>query len=344
VEVDFETKNTLKVSAVDSLFYFPTEQTYKFDGDIAALASNAEAISTGQFGQYPLYVFTTEGIWAMQVDSTGKTAYSNQTPFSREVCCGDVCPVSGGVVFTTERGLMAISGGNVVELSKPLDGLEELLFNSSGTLAGEIFTRAEYDDHTKFEPVPIREYIKDAKLAYNYLHNEVILSNPNEKYKYSYVYSLDNQTWGMIDKTFDVTTNSYPELVVYDNKEKKRYTFDDADTNAVPVVAITRPFTLGSFDYKRLRQAALRTTFTGTLNFYLLGSNDGANFVCITGKEYPSKNGSESMNVTRRDLITAMSRSKQYKYFAIAIAGNMKGRVSLAELLVDAGFANNKLR
>lgn len=333
--------NVLRVSELGNPFVFPETQMYKFDGDIVALASNAEAISTGQFGQYPLYVFTTEGIWAMQVDSTGKTAYLNQTPFSREVCCGDVCPVSGGVVFTTERGLMAISGGNVVELSKPLDGLEELLFNSSGMLAGEIFTRAEYDDHTKFEPVPIREYIKGAKLAYNYLHNEVILSNVN--YGYSYVYSLDNQTWSMIDKTFDVTTNSYPELKVFNSDKEVMYEFKDgADANKV--VAITRPFTLGSFDYKRLRQAALRTTFTGTLNFYLLGSNDGANFVCITGKEYPSKNGGESMNVTRRDLITAMSRSKQYKYFAIAIAGNMKGRVSLAELLVDAGFANNKLR
>ena len=47
---------------------------------------------------------------------------------------------------------------------------------------------------------------------------------------------------------------------------------------------------------------------------------------------------------TYRDLITAMSRSKQYKYFAIAIAGDMSGRVSMAELLVDAGFANNKIR
>ena len=340
-EVKQEEKDVLRVSALDNPFVFPPTQEYKFDGDIVALASNAEAISSGQFGQYPLYVFTTEGIWAMQVDSTGKTAYSTQTPFSREVCCGDVCPVSGGVVFTTERGLMAISGGNVVELSKPLDGLEELLFNSSGMLAGQIFTRAEYDDHTKFEPVPIREYIKGAKLAYNYLHNEVILSNVN--YGYSYVYSLDNQTWGVIDKTFDVTTNSYPELKVFNSDKGVMYEFKDgADANKV--VAITRPFTLGSFDYKRLRQAALRTTFEGTLNFYLLGSNDGANFVCITGKEYPSKNGGESMNVTRRDLITAMSRSRQYKYFAIAIAGNMKGRVSLAELLVDAGFANNLLR
>jgi hypothetical protein len=249
---------------------------------------------------------------------------------------------------------MAISGGQVVELSKPLDGLEEMLFNFSGPLAGQIFARAGYDGYEKFEPVPIREYIQGesgnvkgesgAKLAYNYLHNEVILSNPDEKYKYSYVYSLDSQTWGMIDTKFDITTNSYPELVVYNNNEMKQYIFDDSTTGAVPVVAITRPFTLGSLDYKRLRQAGLRTTFEGSLNFYLLGSNDGASFVCITGKEAAEVKGENGEVKTYRDLITAMSRSKQYKYFAIAIAGQMSGRVSMAELLVDAGFANNKIR
>lgn len=340
-----EKKDTLKVSAVDNPFYFPTAQTYKFEGDIVGLASNAEAISPGQFGQFPLYVFTKEGVWAMPVDTSGQGAYLSQSPFSREVCDGAVCPVSGGVVFTTKRGVMAISGGQVADLSAMLDGFEVDSFKYNAEMWNAIFAKA---GKGVVNPVPIREYIQaesGAKLAYNYLHNEVILSNVN--YGYSYVYSLDSQTWGMIDTKFDITTNSYPELVVYNSQEGKMYTFDDSSTENVPIVAITRPFTLGSFDFKRLRQAGLRTTFEGSLNFYLLGSNDGANFVCITGKECPTKSEVESGITsvsTQRDLITAMSRSKQYKYFAIAIAGNMSGRVSMAELLVDAGFAVNKLR
>jgi hypothetical protein len=67
--------------------------------------------------------------------------------------------------------------------------------------------------------------------------------------------------------------------------------------------------------------------------------------VCITGKEADADVVNPDGG-TARDLITAMSRSKQYKYFAIAIAGQMsgRGRVSMAELLVDAGFANNQIR
>ena len=331
-----EKRNTLKVSAVDNPFYFPTAQTYKFEGDIVGLASNAEAISTGQFGQYPLFVFTDTGIWAMAVDTSGQGAYTTQSPFSREVCSGAICPVSGGVVFATDKGVVAISGGQVTDLSAVLDGFEVDFFKYNAEMWNAIFAKA---GKGVVNPVPIREYIKGAVLAYNYLYNEIILSNKAKGY--SYVYSLTNQVWSVIDTVFDLTTNKYPELVVFDKAQGKMFTFADGSTENVPVVAITRPFTLGSFDFKRLRQAGLRTTFEGSLNFYLLGSNDGASFVCITGKEFDTAGTAEGMH---RDLITAMSRSKQYKYFAIAMAGTMNGRISMAELLVDAGFAVNRLR
>lgn len=334
--------NVLKVSAVDNPFYFPTAQTYKFEGDIVGLASNAEAISTGQFGQYPLFVFTTEGIWAMAVDASGQGAYVSQSPFSREVCSGAVCPVSGGIVFTTERGVMAISGGQVTELSQPLDGADVDYMEYQEGFWENIFSKAGLYSYIQTED--IRNYIKGAKLAYNYLHNEVILSNAQRDF--SYVYSLANQEWSIIDRVFDITTNSYPELVVYNNDRQLRYKFEEGN-DKVPIVAITRPVKVDTLDFKRLRQAALRCTFEGSLNFYVLGSNDGARFVCITGKECPTKSevdsGITSVS-TQRDLITSMSRSKQYKYIAIAVAGNMKGRVSLTEMLVEGGFASNQLR
>lgn len=337
-----EQPNVLKVSAVDNPFYFPTAQTYKFEGNIVGLASNAEAISTGQFGQYPLFVFTTEGIWAMAVDASGQGAYVSQSPFSREVCSGAVCPVSGGIVFTTERGVMAISRGQVTELSAPLDGMTTDYMEYQEGFWEKIYEKAGFDFY--FQPEEIREYIKGAKLAYNYLHNEVILSNRN--YDYSYVYSLANQEWSIINRVFDITTNSYPELVVYNNDKQLRYEFTEGN-DKVPVVAITRPVKVETLDFKRLRQAALRCTFGGSLNFYVLGSNDGVSFVCITGKECPTKSEVESGITSvsiQRDLITSMSRSKQYKYIAIAVAGNMRGRISLAEMLVEGGFASNQLR
>lgn len=346
---DVKRVDVMKVSAVDNPFYFPVAQTYKFEGSLVGLASNAEAISTGQFGQYPLFVFTKDGIWAMSVDVSGKGAYVSQSPFSREVCSGEICPVSGGIVFATERGLMAVSGGEVVELSAALDGMGLEMLDWSKDLLGVVAKKAGVSIESI---MPIRDYLKDAKLAYNYLHNEVIVSNSG--LGYSYVYSLDNKEWGIIDSVFDVVSNKYPELIVYDNGSQKKLTFNDENTAVPGLLAITRPIKVDGVDFKRLRQAALRCTFDGSLNFYVLGSNDGASFRCITGKEFPAKSvsraappteGAGDPTITKhRDLVTAMSRSKQYKYIAVAVAGKMKGRVSLTELLVDGSFANEKLR
>lgn len=333
-------RNILKVSLLDNPFCFPNEQTYKFDGDIVAVKNTAETVSQGQFGQYPLYVFTTDGIWAMQVDTSGKTAYISQAQVSREVCTGGVCAINDGIAFTTNKGIMVIKGEQTAFLSDALDGLRCEMFENSYSLLSAIGDRGA----GMKKAVPIREYVKGAKLGYNNNENELLVFNPG--FDYSYVYNTSSNLWKMCDKSYEETTEGVGplgELILYKGENDDRYIFRGGEKNN-PILAITRPLKTDLSDYKRLRQVALRTTFKGSLNFYVLGSNDGANFVCITGKEYPSKNGNEPTDVTRRDLVTTMSRSRQYKYFAIAIAGNMEGRISMAELLMDAGFANNQLR
>ena len=410
-------KDVLKVGEVDNAMYFPTEMTYSFDSNIKGVASVAEAVSQGQFGEFPLYVFTEMEVFAMHMDATGKTAYTGQSVVSRERCTGDVCATSRGVAFVTPKGVMLLAGSEAMDLSAVLDGFEgervrlgfalvmdgrewevipkvgspvgnyirtedneqlwiqddnyngieltdnldgktvSVRFTSSGevvdavvkmrfvyaferdALMNSIFGRASLTAEG-FAPVPIRVYLDGAKMAYNYVENELIVSN--NKFGYSYVLGLANGAWNVMNIVFDVAAQKTVGMILYDNIRKTKLILKDG--YKAHVVAITRPIKTDTLDYKRLRQAALRCTFKGTLNFYVLGSNDGVNFVCITGKEYPSKNGREPTDVMRRDLVTAMSRSRQYRYFALAFAGDFEGRVSFAELLVDTGFSGNKLR
>ena len=60
-------KQKLKVSALNNPFFFPSRTTYQFQSDIMAIQSNTTALSQGQFGQFPLYVFCKDGVHAMQV-------------------------------------------------------------------------------------------------------------------------------------------------------------------------------------------------------------------------------------------------------------------------------------
>lgn len=342
-------KDVLKVGEADNAMYFPSEMTYSFDTDIKGVASVAEAVSQGQFGEFPLYVFTEMEVFAMHMDATGKTAYTGQSVVSRERCTGDVCATSRGVAFATPKGVMLLAGSEAMDLSAVLDGFEgECVRLDNGedvyaferdALMNSIFGRASLTAEG-FAPVPIRVYLDGAKMAYNYVENELIVSN--NKYGYSYVLGLANGAWNVMNIVFDVTAQKTVGTILYDNIRKTKLILKDG--YKAHVVAITRPIKTDTLDYKRLRQAALRCTFKGTLSFYVLGSNDGVNFTCITGKEYPSMDGKEPTDVMRRDLVTAMSRSRQYRYFALAFAGDFEGRVSFAELLVDMGFSGNKLR
>lgn len=329
-------EETMKVSAVDNPFFFPAAQTYKFEGAVVGAASNTEAVSQGQFGQYPLYVFTDKGIWMLSVDTSGKGAYTMMSPISREVCTGALCPVSGGVAFTTDRAVMIISGSEVMDISAAIDGDKGLLANYSNKLYTEILRRAGVTETLNVEP--IREYLKKyyISLAYNGRRGELYLTSSSWRtleFKYSYVYSLKSQKWGIADFVFSLTTNSYPGLVVYD--EATRLAFEDSSTVARPVVAISRPIKLGTTGYKRLRQAALRGTFKGALDFYLFGSKDAANWVLLGGKEL--------VDGEHRDIVTQMFRSKQYRFLAFAVVGNITGRLSMVEMMADGAFADNRL-
>ena len=62
------TRNKLKVSSLNNPIHFPSAQTYvPSNGKIKALRSATAALSSGQFGQFPLYVFTEEGVYALSV-------------------------------------------------------------------------------------------------------------------------------------------------------------------------------------------------------------------------------------------------------------------------------------
>ncbi len=77
--------NVMKVSAVDNPFYFPAKNTYTpSHEDIQAVCSNTVALSQGQFGQHPLYVFCKDGIWAMAVDASGNVTYAAAYPLSAQ--------------------------------------------------------------------------------------------------------------------------------------------------------------------------------------------------------------------------------------------------------------------
>lgn len=125
--------NKLKVSNVSNPFYFPAKQTYTVSSrNIVAMATATTALSTGQFGQFPLYVFTGEGVFALSV-GTGDIAYANSFSVTRDVCNNpdSIVSTDDAIVFSTDSGLKVLSGSTVRDISSDMEGYLPTAVDSS---------------------------------------------------------------------------------------------------------------------------------------------------------------------------------------------------------------------
>ena len=114
-------RNAMKVSSVNNPFYFPAETTYTIGtGTILNAGTNAQRMSEGQFGQYDLYVLTTEGMYSL--DTGTEISYNRQSPASLEIPISDIlCSIPYGVLFIGKRGLYMITGQETQFISAQIE-------------------------------------------------------------------------------------------------------------------------------------------------------------------------------------------------------------------------------
>lgn len=235
-------------------------------GTILGIAANTEPISQGQFGQYPLLVFTTEGIYGMSVNSEG--IYSASYPMSREVCNNpaSITPTGSLVFFTSAKGLMAVSGGNVSCVSTQLQGRNpspQFLTLGDGNFI---------------------KFLSGSFLAYDYRDSILHILNPKQKYEY--VYSIPDGTFAKAELSDRVltTANAYPDsLIQLINGTvlslNSKPDIND-DTTLYSGTFTTRPLKLGSsLQLKTIHQILhLFDTANGKIALRIYGSNDCRNW------------------------------------------------------------------
>lgn len=340
-------QSKIKVSEISNPFYFPAKNTYTAgNGDILALCSNTAAISQGQFGQYPLYVFTDEGVYAMQVGTN--VVYSSASPVSRDVCINKkVTPIDSAVVFATDSGLMAISGSTTQMLSENIDGY--LPSAVSDPVIQKILAIPKLSAST----TEFKYYLENAEIGYNYQEKEIVISN--KEYNYSYVYNLASRQWSKLSLNITSFLNSYPKCLAVVNNTAI-FDIHNGHRTINDIALITRPIKFGSMTHKRITQSALRGVVKPSLSelylrgeavllngdpltifkdcgFYVLGSNDCEHYTFISG--------TEKINDIR-DLITKMNKTKAYKYFVFCLVGGVRTDVALnfVEAEVDEAYEN----
>lgn len=278
VSEGFENLNSnIYTSVVNNPFVFEASgDNMVGTGEIYGIVANTEAVSQGQFGQYPLMVFTSEGIYGMAVNSEG--LYSATYPISREVCLSSspLVPTDRLVFFVSKKGLMAASGGTVACMSDLMRGRLPRNFATLG--------------EGKF-----LEFLEDCQIAYDY--RDSILRIFSRDKSYQYIYNMVDKTFSMVNSgiTAQSIVNDYPDNLIQD-KDGNIYSLTgkpdiNDDENTYDGSFTTRPMKLGgSMMLKSLRSIKhLTDTDDGKVSLEVYGSNDCKNWqklVSLGGKPY----------------------------------------------------------
>jgi len=329
--------NKLKVSELNNPLIFPVANTYQIgDGEIMALATNAMNVSDRNYGQWPMYIFTSRGIWALNVGS-GEVAYSSlSAPVSMETPISKVVTETPyGVVFAARRGLMLVNGQSVDFLSPQIEEAPTSLnIEMNSPCYGVVFL----PEGTKFS-----ELLKNLRhMAYDPHENELIVNTGAEL---NYVLNFPSRSFWQSTEAFDlVVGNAFPNLFVADGGVLKNYAA--AQGSLTHIGLTTLPMQFGAPDIKRLERMTLRSriygagfTDAGKRPLYMFHqSMDGVNFKAITGQLLRAGN--------HMDLDSGLLARAKSSYFMFSLAGSVDDRSDIGYLdsVFDKEYNNTKLR
>ena len=147
----------------------------------------------------------------------------------------------------------------------------------------------------------ILEYIKNAKIGFNKIQNELLISNPN--FNYSYVYSFESNAWSKKSESYRVLINSYPNLLVLrenSTQEAENGIFslsEEDNTRAVQTLLVTRPVKLDNDMNFILNSPGIATVRAKRKTLYLMqvstcsGSNDLMTWQLLQGSDKKTGKG-----------------------------------------------------
>jgi hypothetical protein len=329
--------NKMKVSETGNPFYFPNKNTYTVgNGEILALATVGIRIPEGSFGQYPLYVFTTNGIYALSV-GTGDVLYSSQaTPTSYEIpITGIVCPTPFGVAFISPRGICIIGGQQVDLLTPQLQQPpQNLHIQTNEILDGVVLNlTASFTDFLK-----VIEYI-----LYNPAENELIIHDKDAGF--NYVYCFDSRQFYQSTEKFDnAVQNTFPDLLVIEDKKIKDYSQSQSPNAHVSL--ITRPLLFGTPDLKRLERMIVRTNLFDIQNPAAGKQSVLLNYYSIDEVNFRILRGIGLNPGSRKDIDMGMFARSKFRQFMLAFAGvvDEKSEIKFIETEIEKEYQNTKMR
>lgn len=261
----FTELNKMMVSQTNNNFKFPFDQTYSIgteSNQILAINSGAIEMSDAKFGEMPLYVFTQEGIYAMQ-SGQNNVLYSATIPINYDrIINPQTLAVNYNIVYITREGVKSLSAQTTSLLSEAINGPNN---------------------------IPLLDYLQSANLYHHKPYNEIIVHNPD--YDYAYIYAVNGGYWSTRDLRgvkldserlyiWNLIGNSASHLILNLAKHE--------GNEVRPISIRTRPLKFGNHEFKRLETfiARMRAVPGAAVTIRFYGSNDRVNWALMREVEF----------------------------------------------------------
>ena len=299
-------ENLVKASDVNNPFVFSDgNSTTCGKGKVKVVAANTQPISQGQFGQYPIFAFCSDGVYAIGIGGNG--TIQNCVPYSTDVITDAVslCNVGRDIVFVSSSGVMSIGD----EGRKMLLSADKNATYAFDDVKQRDAVHAVITNHYPAITVPsmdnLYKYLTDgARIAFDYQNRRLIVFNP--KYAYSYLMDTDTQQWTVLTRKFTDHLNPVAQCLMVDADKETVYDYSTDDVQQEMAAWLsTRAIKLGAPDlHKTIRTMIQRGQLHGrdAVGQLLYGSRDMINW-------YPI-----------RSSITSVMRGfggSGYKYFRV---------------------------
>jgi len=288
--------NKLFLSEVNNPFYFSLNGIYTIGtGEIIGIAAVTRPISQGQFGEFPLMAFCSDGNFALRVSNEGY--YETISPMQEDIVIGNdkITPLENSVAIVTKKGLMVSSGGDMVHHASLMSGKQ--LIKSS--LPGLDTQSHSYLIGNTTDTDSFLEYLYGSRMAFDYASNRLFIYNPEKDF--SYVYNFDSGTTSKVvmGSGLKIVTSviDYPDTILEDNEGNLYSVYDKKDINTLTDhrlgFAITKSLKFGSpFKLKSVKQVRNISTLSSAssyVRYTLYGSNDNMTYYKLAsryGKPY----------------------------------------------------------
>ena len=329
--------NRLQVSELNNILLFPAANSYRIGNltnSITGIASQAVDVSSAQFGQYPLYVGSTDGIFTL-MQGSGSILYQSIHPVSTH-SVNNLLGIEGGIMFITDYGMFLLIGSQPKQINLDVRGTPDTFINSLTS-----FTNTQTNIPATISTSDFDTFMQTAIFAFDPVNNELYVSGA-----YTYIFSVVHGVWYKSTASYKTFILRNGKLVGLENTSLYSVS-DDDNTKDVNAYMITRPMKFNTFDLKSISRAVLRliadmsTQAVNPLSFQLYGSLNGFEWKLIQGKDttdFLHGNGSVG-----KEMILNFTNTTA-RYFIILVA--LKSKViRLAGIDINAEPKyNNKQR